>query len=174
MATVDPFLDLFDRMPALVGAAVEGLSEDLLTARVDPDANTIAWLVWHFTRVQDDHISGAAKALGMEGFEQVWTAQGFHARFGLPFPVEAHGYGHTSEEVARVRVPAADLLAYHAAAHEQTLAFLDIVTEADWERVVDDAWDPPVTLLVRLASVASEVHAHVAQAQFVRGLLERR
>lgn len=173
MATVDPFIDLFDRMPALVSAAVDGLSDEVLTARIDPDANTIAWLVWHFTRVQDDHVSAAAQALGMEGFEQVWVAQRFHERFGLPFPVEAHGYGQSSAEVAQVRVPAADLVAYHSAVHEQTMAFLDILTEDDWGRVVDDAWDPPVTLLVRLGSVANEVHAHVAQAQFLRGHFER-
>ena len=44
----------------------------------------------------------------------------------------------------------------------------------DLDRVVDEAWDPPVTLGVRLVSVVNEVNAHLGQAQYVRGLLERR
>lgn len=174
MPTADAFIDLFGRMPDLMRDAVAGLTEEQLTARIDPDANSVAWLVWHLTRVQDDHVSAAAAALGMEGFEQVWAAQGFHERFGLPFPVEAHGYGHTSAQVAQVRgLSADDLLGYHSAVHEHTMAFLDLVTEDDWHRVVDDAWDPPVTLLVRLASVVGDVNQHAGQAAFLRGHLER-
>jgi hypothetical protein len=55
---------------------------------VDPEANSIAWLVWHLTRIQDDHVAGVA------GVEQVWTSQGWGERFGLPFDPRDTGYGH--------------------------------------------------------------------------------
>ncbi len=45
---------------------------------------------------------------------------------------------------------------------------------ADLDVVVDERWDPPVTLGVRLVSVVNEVNQHVGQAAYVRGLLERR
>ena len=83
---------------------VDGLGEDQLTWRPGPDANPIAWLVWHLTRVQDDHVAEVA------GLEQVWTAQGFHDRFALPLEPGDTGFGHTSEQVAQVRAPA-ELLA---------------------------------------------------------------
>ena len=43
----------------------------------------------------------------------------------------------------------------------------------DLDRIVDEGWDPPVTLGARLVSVVNEVNAHLGQAQYVRGLLER-
>jgi hypothetical protein len=39
---------------------------------------------------------------------------------------------------------------------------------------VDDYWDPPVTLGVRLVSIISDDLQHVGQAAFIRGVIERR
>lgn len=80
----------------------------------------------------------------------------------------------SSEDVGRVRAPADLLVDYYDAVHAKTAGFLRVVGEADWARVVDDSWDPPVTLLVRMASVANEVAQHVGQAAYVRGLLDQR
>lgn len=170
----DAFTALFDRMPALVRDAVGDLPADDLARRLDPDANTIAWLVWHLARVEDDHVSKAAEALGREDLtEQVYVADGFADRFGLPFPTEAHGYGMSSEEVGQVRAPGDLLVDYYDAVHEKTGAFLAGLSEDDWEWVVDESWTPPVTLLARITSVANEVAQHVGQAAFVRGVIER-
>lgn len=146
-------------------AVVDGLSADQLATRPAPDANSIAWLVWHLARVQDDHVAEVA------GTEQVWTAQGYADRFGLPFDVRDIGYGHSSEEVGRVRADADLLASYLSAVHAQTVAYLETVTEADLDRVVDRRWDPPVTLGVRLVSVVNDDTQHVGQAAYVRGLL---
>jgi hypothetical protein len=40
--------------------------------------------------------------------------------------------------------------------------------------VVDEAWDPPVTLGVRLVSVIDDCAQHAGQAAFVRGIVLRR
>jgi len=37
--------------------------------------------------------------------------------------------------------------------------------------VVDRRWDPPVTMGVRLVSIADDCLQHVGQAAYVRGLL---
>jgi hypothetical protein len=157
--------DAFERIADGVPGVVEGLDEDQLTWRPGPDANHIAWLVWHLTRIQDDHVADVA------GLEQVWTAQGFYDRFGLPFEPGDTGYGHTSEQVAQVRAPAELLTAYLTAVHEQTTAYLAGVTADDLDRVVDTRWDPPVTLGVRLVSVVDDDSQHLGQAAYVRGLL---
>jgi uncharacterized damage-inducible protein DinB len=161
--------EAFGRIEPLVNAAVEGLDADQLAARPDPRANSIAWLVWHLTRVQDDHVAEAA------GTEQVWTSAGWVERFRLPFDTSATGYGHGAEEVAAVRPDSADLLTgYHADVAAQTMAYLDGLGGDDLDRVVDEAWDPPVTLGVRLVSVIGDDLEHVGQAAYVRGLLTRR
>ena len=84
------------------------------------------------------------------------------------------GYGHSSEQVAQVTVSSGDVLTgYHDAVHEQTIRLVSGVTDADLSRVVDEAWDPPVTLSVRLVSVISDCLQHVGQAAFIRGILLR-
>ena len=140
----------------------------MLTFRADADANSIAWLVWHLTRIQDDHVAGVA------GTEQLWTAGGWHERFALPFDVSATGYGQTSDEVAAVSGSAELLLGYHDAVHEETLRFLGGLGPGDLDRIVDERWDPPVTLAVRLVSVVADDLEHAGQAAYVRGLAERR
>jgi hypothetical protein len=160
--------DAFGRIREVVVGAVEGLEPDQLAHRVDPDANTIAWLVWHLTRIQDDHVADVA------GRPQVWTSQGWCEAFGLPFAEGDTGYGHTSDEVASVRLDAAQLLDYHAAVHDLCLDFVRTVTADDLDRVVDERWEPPVTLGVRLVSVLGDAFQHAGQAAFLRGIVTRR
>ena len=170
MATTSELLiDGFERVRDAVHEVLDGIDEDALTARLDPDANTIAWLVWHLTRVQDDHVAGVA------GTEQRWTAAGWARRFDLPFDDAAHGYGQSSDEVAQVRdVSAEHLAGYYDAVHQATVDYLRGLGDADLDRVVDERWDPPVTAGVRLVSVISDDLQHAGQAAFVRGVLERR
>jgi hypothetical protein len=161
-------LDAFGRVQEEVHNLLEGLTAEQLAFRVDADANSIAWLVWHLTRVQDDHIAEVA------GTEQVWTSDGWVARFGLPLEPEATGYGHRSDDVAAVRVDSADLLAeYYDAVHDRTVKFVEQVTDPDLDRVVDRRWDPPVTLGVRLVSVIGDDLEHAGQAALIRGLVLR-
>ena len=165
MTPAELLKDAFGRIVDGGTAVVEGLDDEQLTHRVGPDANSIAWLVWHLTRVQDDHVADVA------GTEQVWTSQGFEQRFALPFDSSAIGYGQSSAEVGRVRAPAELLADYLRATHEATIAYLDTVTEADLHRIVDTRWDPHVTLGVRLVSVVNDDTQHLGQAAYVRGLL---
>jgi hypothetical protein len=94
-------------------------------------------------------------------------------RFGLPFGPGATGYGDSSRQVALVQVSGDLLTGYHDAVHEQTVALVSGITDADLSRVVDEGWDPPVTLGVRLISVISDGLQHAGQAAFIRGILLR-
>ena len=161
-------VDAFGRVHESVHAAVAGLSLEQLHQRLDDAANPVGWLVWHLTRVEDDHVAEVA------GLEQVYTAQGFDARFGSPYPVSDVGYGQSSSEVAKLRVPSAEVLTdYFDAVHAQTVAYVSGLSDADFDRIVDTRWDPPVTLGVRLGSVVNDTTQHVGQAAFVRGILLR-
>jgi hypothetical protein len=161
-------VDAFGRVREVVHEAVDGLAADDLGYRVDEDANSIAWLVWHLTRVQDDHVAEVA------GLEQVWTRAGWVDRFGLPFDRSATGYGDKPADVAAVKVSGELLVGYHDEVYEQTVEYVRGLTDDDLPRVVDDRWDPPVTLSVRLVSVISDDLQHVGQAAFLRGFLLRR
>jgi uncharacterized damage-inducible protein DinB len=166
-SAADLLSDALGRVKETVHAAVEGLDEKQLAYRLDPQANSIGWLVWHLTRVQDDHLADLA------GTAQLWTRDGWAQRFGLPFEDAAIGYGHSSAEVAAVEATAELLLAYHDAVHENSVAWLPTVEETELDRVVDKRWDPPVTLAVRLVSVVNDCIQHAGQAAFVRGVVQR-
>jgi uncharacterized damage-inducible protein DinB len=167
MHAKDILIDGYSRIQEEVHAAVEGLDADLLNARPSHDANSVSWLIWHLTRVQDDHVADAF------GLEQVWLTQDWLKRFNLDLPRHDTGYGHSSTKVAKVRVDSGDLLTgYYDAVHEQTLTVLRELASGDLDRVVDERWDPPVTLGVRLVSVLSDDLQHVGQAAYVRGLLQ--
>jgi len=168
MTSADLLVDAFGRVRGTVQSVVEGLTPDQLEFRIDSEANSIGWLVWHLTRVQDDHVADVA------GTEQVWTASGWARRFALPLDDADIGYGHSSDQVASVTSDAEQLLGYHEAVHEMTLRFVRSVTDTDLDRVVDDRWDPPVTLGVRLISVVNDDLQHAGQAAFLRGVIERR
>jgi uncharacterized damage-inducible protein DinB len=160
-------VDAFTRIRDGGRAAVEGLTPDQLAQRPTARANSIAWLVWHLTRVQDDHIAEVA------GVEQVWAAGGWVEDFGLPFDAAETGYGMRSEDVGKVTgLTAEQLTGYLDAVHEQTVGYVQDLTGDDLGRVVDERWDPPVTLGVRLVSVVNDDQQHVGQAAFVRGLVE--
>ncbi|MGW0826617.1 mycothiol transferase [Streptomyces sp. NPDC002845] len=168
MHSKDVLTDAFGRIREEVHAAVEGLSPDDLNALPQEGANSISWLVWHLTRIQDDHVADVADR------DQVWPAQGWSDRFGLGLPPHDTGYGHTPEQVAQVRVDSGDLLlGYFDAVHEQTLTFVDGLADKDLDRIVDERWTPAVTLGVRLISVLADDLQHAGQAAYVRGLLQR-
>ena len=54
---------------------------------------------------------------------------------------------------------------------QATVAYLATVAPEDLDRVVDERWDPPVTLGVRLVSVLSDDLQHAGQAAYARGLI---
>jgi hypothetical protein len=159
-------VDAFGRVRELVVDLTDRLTDEIATYRPDLEANSIAWLIWHLTRIQDDHVADLARV------EQVWPQ--WRESFGLPFSKWATGYGQGPKEVAAVRVSGDRLGGYHRAVHELTLRYLDGITPDELDRIVDTRWDPPVTAAVRLVSVIGDTMQHLGQAAYVRGIAERR
>jgi hypothetical protein len=159
-------LELYGRIPPLARHAVEGVPLDRLTEPPSPGANPIAWLVWHPARVQDDHVSDLLDA------DQLWVTGDWAGRFGLEADPSDTGYGHSAEQVASVRPERPEvLLEYLDAVDHRTRTMLEGLVPADLDRIVDRRWDPPVTLGVRLVSIADDSLQHAGQAAYVRGLL---
>ncbi|EYR63685.1 chorismate synthase [Actinotalea ferrariae CF5-4] len=166
MEVSDVLVDAFGRVREVVHGVLLDADDRLLAGRPEGSGNSVAWLVWHLTRVQDDHVADAF------GTEQVWVAGGWARAFGLALPEGDTGYGHGPEEVAAVVAPGALLLGYHDAVHAATVAQLQGLRPGDLDSVVDTRWDPAVTLGVRLVSVVADDLQHAGQASYVRGLLE--
>jgi uncharacterized protein DUF664 len=166
--TQDLLLDAFARVRELVVGVTGGLDAETAAFRPDPSANSIAWLVWHLVRIQDDHVADVA------GVPQAWLEKGWAQRLGLPFDDHDTGYGHNSAQVAAVTVEPQLLADYHADVDALTNDFVGRLEPGDLDRIVDERWDPPVTLGVRLVSVIGDCLQHAGQAEYVRGIAQRR
>jgi hypothetical protein len=158
--------DAFTRLIEHVDELTDGLTDEVSSYRPTPRANSIAWLLWHSARVQDIQIAHVA------GVEQVWTRDGWVDRFGLDLPRYDTGYGHSAEDVAKVRAPADLLSGYYHAVHKLTLSYIASVTVDELSRIVDPGWDPPVTASVRLVSIVDDCAQHLGQAAYVRGIAQ--
>ncbi|MDQ0825658.1 hypothetical protein QFZ60_001831 [Arthrobacter sp. B2I5] len=164
MQSKELLLEAFGRIPGLVGQVLDGLDEGQLQHRTEGHGNSIAWLVWHIGRVEDAQVAAAS------GLEQVWTAGGFVARFGLPLADSDTGYGHSSRQVDAVRASRELLQEYYEAVHRQTAKVVEGINDSDLDLVVDRHWDPPVTLGVRLVSILGDCLQHAGQAAYAKGL----
>ncbi len=156
--------DAFTRIIEHVDDLTDDLTDEVSFFRPTATANSIAWLVWHSARIQD------AQLAAITGVEQVWFSGGWVDQFDLDLPRDAHGYGHTPEEVGKVRAPADLLAGYYHAVHKSTLEYIATVDAAELARVVDRNWDPPVTASVRLVSIFDDCMQHLGQAAYIRGI----
>jgi len=164
MKSNELLLDAFGRIREAVADTLEGVDDESLVRRPAGSGNPIAWLIWHLSRVEDAQLAAAA------GLEQVWISQGFVGRFSLPLPERDTGYGHSTREVDAVRAPPQLLFEYYDAVHRQTVDFVKTLGDEDFDRIVDNRWDPPVTLGVRLVSTVADCLQHVGQAAYAKGL----
>ncbi len=167
MESKDLLKDGFARIRELVHTSVNGLSTDGLSYRPEPGANSIAWLAWHLTRIQDDHVSEIA------GLEQTWVTDGWAQKFGMAPDPENDGRGHGPEEVAAISPDAELLIAHHNAVSDRTFRYLDSVDADELDRIIDRSYDPPVSVGVRLISVISDNIQHAGQARYLRGVVDR-
>jgi uncharacterized damage-inducible protein DinB len=170
MESKDVIIDALGRIPRTLSMALDGITAEQLTYRPTEQANSIAWLAWHLTRVQDHHLSELA------GREQAWIADGWHAKFGKPADPKDTGQRYAPEQVAAI-CPADPslLLDYHNAVYQRSVEYVQGLTAADLDRVLDEPqWNPMPTVGVRLVSVISDNTQHAGQAAYLRGCIENR
>ena len=156
--------DSFTRFIEHADDLTDGLTDDVAYYQPTPEANTITWLIWHTARMQD------AQLCDIAGIEQAWFRDGWADRFALDLPRDAHGYGHTPEDVARVRAPADLLAGYYHAVHKLSLEYVASVSADELAKIVDERWTPPVTASARLVSIIDDAAQHLGQAAYIRGL----
>ena len=168
MQISDILIDAFGRIRGAVHRGAGRLDAAGLAYRPDADANSIAWLVWHLTRIQDDHVAEIAEKV------QVWHDGPWAEQMGFTDDLNDTGYGHSSAQVATLRPDSSDpLLAYHDAVADRSIEYAATITPDELDRIIDRSYDPPVTVGARLVSVLNDCMQHAGQAGYVRGMYER-
>lgn len=160
--------DGYGRIFQVLEKALDGLTRDDLNQQPDPDSNSMGWLTWHLTRVQDHHIAD------LMGEEQLWVGDGWHARFNRPSDPGDIGFGDNSEDVKAFKSPDVEtLLEYHRAVMERSKRYIDTLSAADLDRELNEPrFQPLPTVGVRLVSAMSDNLQHAGQVAYLRGLLK--
>lgn len=168
MEVKDIVLDALERIRGSLHRTLDGLTLAEIHRQPQSDSNSIAWLVWHLTRVQDTSISG------LMGQAQFWVSQGWHAKFDMEPDAADEGFGHTPEQVSAFRAPSVEtLLDYHDHVAERSKTYVAGLAAADFERTLNEPqWQPLPTVGVRLVSVISDNLQHAGQAAYLRGLFQ--
>jgi hypothetical protein len=168
METRDLVLDALDRVRNVLQRTLTGLTLDELHRQPSSDTNSIAWLTWHLTRVQDVGISG------LFGQDQAWISQQWHTTFGIDPDPDNDGFGHTPDQVAAFRAPSVQaLLDYHNSVLTRSKTYVADLASADFDRTLNEPqYQPLPTVGVRLVSIISDNLQHAGQTAYLRGLFQ--
>lgn len=161
--------DILVRISQRLERVLDGLTVDDLDQRPHPDCNSIGWLAWHLTRIQDLIITEIMEE------EQLWIKDKWYAKFGRSPDPSDTGLGHSSEDVAAFRSPdGKTLLAYHRVVLEQSKRYTkNKLSETDLKRKSESSTLASVnTVHARLVAVINDNLQHVGQAAYLRGLLK--
>ena len=153
--------------------ALDGLTFDELNWRPRPEANSVAFIVWHVARVEDCWFQRF-----LADTTEVWVARGWHERLGLP--EESWGYGYSVERLAAFpALREEDLRGYFDAVRKSTLIRLRDMTEADLDRVPGRSPFPGSPSSSRFAEftvarmfrqLIGEEYQHLGHVNYIRGL----
>jgi hypothetical protein len=145
--------------------ALDGLTKEDLNWQSRPDCNSIGWLTWHLTRVQDSFIAS------MMGEQQLWIQGGWHTKFGRPPEANDAGFGQTPQDLAKFKSPdIKTLLGYHRAVLERSQRYISTLSAADMDRELQGPPYLPPKLGLRLIMVLSDGLQHAGQVAYIRGL----
>ena len=158
-------IDIYERISQVLERALEGLTQDDLNQQPNPDSNSMGWLAWHLTRVQDRAIAD------LTGEEQLWVKEEWHSRFDRPADPQDVGIGHSLEDLAVFRSPDVHiLLAYHHAVLGRSKHYISNLSQTDLDREIDHPRYPKVGL--RLVGIINDNLQNAGQVAYVHGFLK--
>jgi hypothetical protein len=166
MESKDLLIEAYSHINRIVHQAADDLSIEQLAYRPEEGSNSIAWLIWHLTRIQDSHLKNVVQ------LDEAWLTEQWDERFGMAGSTGI-GFGDGPDEVAAIRPPRAILLGYHDRVAGRVLDYLPSIDAAELDRIVDTNYDPHVKAGIRLMSVVQDNTQHAGQARYLRGMIER-
>ena len=143
-----------------------GLTVDDLDWQPKPDCNSIGWVVWHLTRLQDKTVSD------FTGEAQLWIKEGWHKKFNRPADAKDTGGRMKPEELPTFKSPPVDvLMGYFKAVLARSQKYFATLKPADLDKIVEGTPFPkPPTRGGLLLIIMGDGLQHAGQASYIRGM----
>ena len=162
----ETYIGLLDDQWAALLKATDGLTLAELDKRPGPQGNPIGWTVWHSARAEDSIVRGV-----LQKQPQLWEAAGWFKKFGIE-DVKGTGGRQTPEQVGQFKTPSRDLLlAYASTVRDSTKAYVASASQAEMDTEIKSYRGGMVPKSWYLNLLVREVHQHVGQVAYIRGLL---
>ena len=153
----------------MVSTAVAGVNDDTLASMPNEQSNSIAWLVWHMTRVADRFIHSRFQDTG-----QLWTDGGWAEKFEMEASADEFGMGWSVEQVAAWPSPSRDvLMGYYDAVNDAARDYINGLDDDGLAHQVPAA-APGTTMSVAdaLGILVWDNIVHGGQVAYIRGYFE--
>ena len=146
-------------------AEIDPLEPEEMLFRPTPEANSIAFLVWHFPRVADTAFHRSQE------MSTVWEQDKWYEKFGLAETDTGTGFG--SDQVATFQ-PSKELLINHLESVQKALDDgLSQLTSTDLDRPLNPE-NPRATLGRTIQSIVmGHGFFHLGEVRFLKGLQGR-
>jgi hypothetical protein len=156
--------------------AIEGLSPEELAWQSNPNANSMAFIVWHVSRVEDRWLQRFAQEA-----QEVWIRDGWSEKTGIA--EQGTGIGYTAEQLAQFPlVKGENLRQYFEAVGIETTTFLKGLEHKDFDfaperepapdrpRALSNPAFAGCTIGRMFRQLVAEFNQHLGQIQYIRGL----
>jgi len=143
--------------------ALDGLTQEEAAWRPNAECNSIAFILWHMTRVEDFFVNRV-----IQRENELYEAEGWREKLGTP-PKET-GYQYAAEQLQTWPVPQLEVLrGYASSVIEKTLAFLKSVPPQKLSEVPHPDRSPD-SIGATLGHISTEIALHVGQIAYLRGV----
>jgi len=140
---------------------LDGLTQEEAAWSPNAECNSIAFILWHMTRVEDLFINRV-----IQRGKELYEAEGWQEKLGTP----DKAYGYTVEELQAWPVPRLEVLCgYFDSVREKTLAFLNSIPAEKLAEVPRPDRSPD-SIGVTLGRMSTEIALHMGQIAYLRGV----
>lgn len=138
------------------------LTQEEAAWRPGPECNNIIWILWHFTRGEDNRVN----VLIQHG-KELYETDGWQKKLGTP---SDRGAGNTLEQIHAWPVPKLEIIrGYHDSVYKKALVFIKSLSAENLSEVVQPNERQSTTGAI-LAVRISENAMHIGQIAYLRGI----
>lgn len=163
MTAKDVVLSSLEQSQGYLTRALDGLTQKEAAWSPGPECNSIAFTLWHITRVEDFFVNRV-----IQRQEELYEAEGWRQKLGTP--AKDTGFQYNAEQLKAWPVPSIDTLrGYAGSVREKTMAFLKPLPPEKFAEVLRPDRSPDSIGSI-LGRISTEFALHIGQVTYLRGV----